>query len=153
MGDASVLSAVEGGRRRRRRKWWRAHTIENLSRRGTATRQIQRSKWRFYANRGFHFSSHRPSAILCFHSFSPLPSFFFSSLLTAHFCHACGANRRPPSQRPPFLIYRERTWGERRGGESHLSAISRIRCGWSAVINLVTDLSFSLFVGFQIRLI
>lgn len=81
------------------------------------------------------------------------PSFFFSSLLTAHFCHACGANRRPPSQRPPFLIYRERTWGERRGGESHLSAISRIRCGWSAVINLVTDLSFSLFVGFQIRLI
>lgn len=62
-----------GERRRRRRKWWRAHTIENLSRRGTATRQIQRSKWRFYANRGFHFSSHRPSAILCFHSFSPLP--------------------------------------------------------------------------------
>lgn len=101
-----------GGRRRRRRKWWRAHTIENLSRRGTATRQIQRSKWRFYANRGFHFSSHRPSAILCFHSFSPLPSFFFSSLLTAHFCHACGANRRPPSHR--FLSI-EKELGEREG--------------------------------------
>lgn len=84
-------------------------------------RQIQRSKWRFYANRGFHFSSHRPSAILYFHSSSffslfPLP-FFFRSLLTAHFCHACRANRRPPSQRPPFLIYRE-TWEElEEGGE------------------------------------
>lgn len=49
-------------------------------------------------------------------SLFPLP-FFFRSLLTAHFCHACRANRRPPSQRPPFLIYRE-TWEEvEEGGE------------------------------------